>query len=53
MERCILFLLMLSFVFKGNISLARELNRETLDGYSLVVVASKDGKQAVGYVSSY
>ena len=39
--------------FKGNISLARELNRETLDGYSLVVVASKDGKQAVGYVSSY
>ncbi|XP_028399940.1 protocadherin Fat 4-like isoform X2 [Dendronephthya gigantea] len=36
---------------QGFISVARELDRETLDGYSLLVMASKDGTQAIGYVS--
>ncbi|CAB4019339.1 Protocadherin Fat 4, partial [Paramuricea clavata] len=36
---------------QGSISLARGLNRETLDGYSLLVMASKAGRQAIGYVS--
>ena len=31
--------------------MARELNRENQDGYSLLVMAYKNGKTAVGYVS--
>ena len=36
---------------QGSISLAKKLDRETLGGYSLLVLASKGGKQAIGYVS--